>query len=250
MPALRQARLVIKYGVELGQDMTLKEMQSGHDALFLATGVWGEKSLGVAKGVVSGLDFLSQCKAGHVKALSGRVILLAGGDSAMDTARVALEQGACELLIVYAGPLSEMHWHMDDSWFRTEGVHFLTMTQPLGYRVDADGQVTGLRIRRCLGDSLDAAAMPETILSSTLIIEAMGLGLEASLTSALQGCSFTDEGLVKTAEGASLACGLPGVFAGGGVINGGASVSQCVAEGMRAGRKIDLLLRQEENAVL
>jgi glutamate synthase (NADPH/NADH) small chain len=243
MPALRQARLVIKYGVELGRDMTLEELLRDHDALFLATGVWGEKSLGVAKGVVSGLDFLSQAKAGRIKMLPERVILLAGGDSAMDTARVALEQGVRELLIVYAGPLSEMHWHMDDSWFRTEGVHFLTLTQPLGYRVDADGQVTGLRIRRCLGDSLGATSMAETILSSTLIIEAMGLGVEASLASALKGCSFTKEGLLITAEGASLACGLLGLFAGGGLINGGASVSQCVAEGMRAGHEIDQLLR-------
>jgi NADPH-dependent glutamate synthase beta subunit-like oxidoreductase len=89
--------------------------------------------------------------------------------------------------------------------------------------------------------------MAETILASTLIIEAMGLGLEASLVSALPGCSFTEEGLVKTSEVSSLACGgLPGVFIGGGVINGGASVSQCVAEGMRAGREIDLFLRTGE----
>ncbi len=246
MPALRQARLVIKYGVALGQDMTLEEMRRDHDALFLATGVWGEKLLGAAKGVVSGLDFLSQSKADLSRILPERVILLAGGDSAMDSAKVALERGARELLIVYGGPLSQMHWHMNDSWFRTEGVHFLTMTQPLGYRVDADGHVTGLRIRRCLGDSLDAAAMTETILSSTFIIEAMGLGLEASLASALPGCTFTDEGLVKTVAGDSLACGLPGVFAGGGVINGGASVSQCVAEGMQAGLEIDLFLRTEK----
>lgn len=246
MPALRQARLVIKYGVELGRNMTLEELLLGHDALFLAAGVWGEKSLGVAKGVVSGLDFLSQAKTGPLKTLPERVILLAGGDSAMDSAKVALEQGARELLIVYAGPLSDMHWHMDDSWFRTKGVHFLTMTQPLGYRVDADGQVTGLRIRRCLGDSLEAGEMAETILASSLIIEAMGLGLEASLVSAFQGCSFTEEGLLKTTEGTSLSCGLPGLFAGGGVINGGTSVSQCVAEGMRAGHEIDLFLSTGE----
>ena len=246
MPALRQARLVIKYGIALGRDMTLEEMRCGQDALFLAAGVWGEKSVGSAKGVVSGLDFLSQSKTVPAKTLPGRVILLAGGDSAMDSARVALERGARELLIVYAGPLSEMHWHMADSWFRTEGVHFLTMTQPLGYRVDADGHVTGLRIRRCLGDSLEEAEMAETILASTLIIEAMGLGLETSLVSALLGCSFTEEGLVKTSAASSLACGLPGVFAGGGVINGGASVSQCVSEGMRAGREIDLFLCKGE----
>lgn len=158
----------------------------------------------------------------------------------MDCARVALEAGAKELLIVYAGALSEMHWHMADEWFRTEGVHFLTMTQPIGYRVDADGKVTGLRIQRKLGVGLEGGAPPEEILEAELIIEAMGLGIEPAFKDALSGCSFTEEGLVQTAEyGQSLACGGPGLFAGGGLINGGASVVQCVAEGMRAGREID-----------
>jgi glutamate synthase (NADPH/NADH) small chain len=87
---------------------------------------------------------------------------------------------------------------------------------------------------------------PEYVLEANLIIEAMGLGLEKSLSAALQGCQFTDEGLVKTPNGSSLSTGLSGVYAGGGVINGGASVVQCVVEGMRAGREIDMFLEKND----
>jgi glutamate synthase (NADPH/NADH) small chain len=168
------------------------------------------------------------------------VILLAGGDSAMDSARVACELGARELTIVYAGALSEMHWHMPDGWFRTEGVHFMTLTRPLGYRVEAGGKVSGLRIQLNAGGTPG----PEQLLEAGLIIQAMGLGIEESLAVALQPCRFSEAGLVQTLDGASLSCGLPGVYAGGGLINGGAAVVQCVEEGMRAGREIDGYLLQ------
>ncbi len=235
-PALPAARLTIKYGVELGRDFALGALRDAHDAVFLAMGVWGERSIGDAAGVVSGLNFLTGVKAGTIRAVPERVILLAGGDSAMDCAKVAFEIGARELLIVYAGALSEMHWHMRDSWFRTEGVHLLTMNQPLCYCVDSDGKVKGLKVKNLL-------TATEAVIATTFVIEAMGLGIEPSLTAALTGCEFTGAGLIKTADGGSLACGLPGVFAGGGLINGGDAVVQCVAEGMRAGLEINEFLK-------
>jgi len=135
-----------------------------------------------------------------------------------------------------------MHWHMSDAWFRTEGVHFMTMTSPMGYRFDSDGKVSGLKIQRNLNMTSDGVSALEEILETTMVIEAMGLGLELSLTAALKGCSFTDEGLLQTAKASTFSCGLPGVFAGGGMINGGDSVVQCIAEGMRAGREMDEFL--------
>jgi len=243
-PALRAARLVIRYGVELGREITLADLRRDHDAVFLAAGVWGEQSLGCAEGVVAGVQFLRSARERTLRRVPDRVILLAGGDSAMDCARVALEAGARELLIVYAGALSEMHWHMADGWFRTEGVHFLTLTRPLGFRRESDGRVSGLKIQRLLDPLPAEGAAAETILEATLIVEAMGLELEPSLKSALQGCALTGDGLLQTAGGESLACALPGVYAGGGMINGGASVVQCIAEGMRAGREMDIFLAE------
>ncbi|MFA7172660.1 MAG: FAD-dependent oxidoreductase [Kiritimatiellia bacterium] len=250
MPALRKARLTIRYGVALGREISVEDLQREYDAVFLAAGVWGEQSLGVVPGVVPGPDFLVGVKSGVIRQVSDRVVLLAGGDSAMDCARVALEAGARELLIIYAGALSEMHWHMADEWFRTEGVHFLTMTQPTGYRIEADGKASGLRVQRKLGVAVDGSALPEEILEAELMIEAMGLGIEPALKAVLHECAFTAEGLVRTADnGSSLACGTPGLFAGGGLINGGATVVQCVAEGMRAGQEIDLFLGAAEKTM-
>jgi NADPH-dependent glutamate synthase beta subunit-like oxidoreductase/2,4-dienoyl-CoA reductase-like NADH-dependent reductase (Old Yellow Enzyme family) len=243
-PALSEARLRLRFGCELGRGISLETVRRDHDAVFLAAGVWGEHSLGRPDGVVDGVGFLRKTRAREIRTVPPRVILLAGGDSAMDSAMVARELGARELTIVYAGALSEMHWHMPDSWFRTEGVHFMTLTRPIGYQVEADGKVSGLRIRMNSGSPEAAYPGPEYVLEATLIIEAMGLGLEKSLTAALQGCQFSEEGLVKTPNGSSLSTGLSGIYAGGGVINGGASVVQCVAEGMRAGREIDVFLKK------
>ncbi len=242
-PALLAGRLVMRFGCELGRGLTLDEVRREHDAVFLAAGVWGERTLGRAEGVLDGVSFLRMAKAKEIKKVPSRVILLAGGDSAMDCAMVSRELGARELTIVYAGALSEMHWHMADAWFRTESVHFMTLTSPTGYQVGGAGKVSGLKVRMHLGPTSEAPQGPECLLEADLIIEAMGLGLEESLKVALAGCRFSKEGLIKTSSPTSLSCGLPGVFAGGGVINGGASVVQCVEEGMRAGREIDVFLR-------
>ncbi|MEI6787772.1 MAG: FAD-dependent oxidoreductase [bacterium] len=237
-PALCEARLVIKFGSELGREITLDGLRREHDAVFLAAGVWGEQSLGRTEGVLNGVAFLRQTRSGEIETVPPRVIVLAGGDSAMDCAAVALERGARELTIVYAGALSAMHWHMPDSWFRTAGVQFMTLTRPMGYEVDSAGTVTGLKI------SMNSVVGPgaESVLKADLIIEAMGLGVEESLTVSLSPCTFTEQGLVKTTGEHSLSCGIPGVYAGGGVINGGASVVQCVADGMKAGVEISKYL--------
>lgn len=232
-PALCEARLTVKFGCELGREITLEGLRRGHDAVFLAAGVWSERSLGRPEGVWDGVGFLRGARSGDIESVPSRVILLAGGDSAMDCAMVARELGARELTIVYAGPLSEMHWHMPDSWFRTEGVQFMTMTRPVGYEIDAGGKVSGLKVCRQPGVMPEAGAV-----AADLIIEAMGLGVGEALAAALSPCELTGEGLVKTVGANSLSCGIPGVYAGGGLINGGASVVQCVEEGMRAGREI------------
>ncbi len=244
-PALCQARLLIRHGVELGCDIALEELRQEYDAVFLATGVWGEQSLGSAEGVVPGVNFLALVRAGRITKVPERVILLAGGDSAMDSAKVALELGATELLIVSAGSLADMHWHMSDSWFRTQGVHFLTMTRPICYRVNSEGKVTGLKIQRTLASDENTAF--EEIIEASLVVEAMGLGIESSLRDSLAGCIFTEEGLLKTEEH-SYGCGVTGVFAGGGMINGGDSVVQCIAEGMQAGREMDVFLAEPQRA--
>lgn len=241
-PALRGGRLSFRFGRVLGGDLDLEELRRGHDGVFLATGVWAERSLGQADGVVSAVEFLRRARSGAAGKIPARVVLLAGGDSAMDCAEVARELGARELVIVYAGTQAEMHWHMPDAWFRTEGVQFMMLTRPVGYLTDADGKLRGVKVHCGGGLVVGGGRSAEAVLEAGLVIEAMGLGLDERVKVALKGCRFDAHGLLEVAGEGSLACGPEGVYAGGGMINGGAAVVQCIEEGMRAGREIDRFL--------
>ncbi len=99
------------------------------------------------------------------------------------------------------------------------------------------GNGSGVRFPSRVTDS-------ESILKVDLVIEAMGLSLPDELRASLDGLTFTDEGLLEIAGAGSFATNRSGVFAAGAIVNGGASVVECIAEGMRAVEEIDLWLGQ------
>ncbi len=246
-PALADGALAVWYERALGVDVTLSQLRDQFDAVLLAPGVWQEHSLGEAEGVVSALTFLAETKDGHRHAVPPRVAILAGGDCAMDAAAVALETGARDLTIVYAGSLAEMHWHMPGDWFASNRAHAMMLTRPLGYELDEHGVMTGVRICRTEYGTPDKdgvrmlADIPstESVLRVDLAIEAMGLRVSDAVRGALDGVDFTAHDLVAVTGDGSFATCLDGVYAAGGLINGGASVAQCIAEGMAAAEEID-----------
>jgi NADPH-dependent glutamate synthase beta subunit-like oxidoreductase len=135
-----------------------------------------------------------------------RVAILAGGDSAMDAARAVQRRGAKEIFIVFGGPRSAMHWHMPESWFATPGVHAMMNWQPLAYETGPEGHVRGVRLRH-------SELHTEAVLPVSLVIEAMELQAADYVRAALAG------------EGRR-------IYTAGALVNGGASVSRCVAEGI------------------
>lgn len=194
-PAITSGRLKIHFNATLGGQLSLDQLRRDHDAVLLAVGLWLERSLGKAPGVVSGLSFLEAARRDATLTVPERVAILAGGDSAMDATRTAQSRGAKEIFIVFGGPRSAMHWHMPESWFATPGVHAMMEWQPLGY------EAGGVRIRH-------TQFGVESVLAAGLIIEAMGL------------------------EAADPVRAIESVYAAGAIVNGGASVGQCVAEGV------------------
>ena len=201
-PAIAAARLRLHFGVTLGGNLGLEELRENHDAVLVATGLWQERSLGTTRGVIGALDFLEASEY----PVPNRVAILAGGDSAMDAARVAQSRGAEKIFIIFGGPRSAMHWHMPESWFATPGVEAMMNWQPSGYETDPDGQLLGVRI-------CHSELQTENMLRVGLVIEAMGLQASDEVRAALAGVA----GRIYTA---------------GALVNGGASVSRCVAEGL------------------
>lgn len=252
-PAFESGALTLEPGRELGVDVSLDDLTEQYDAVLLATGLWQEISIGAAAGVVDALAFLRQFKSGEPGSIPGRVAILGGGDSAMDVALAVTKFRTTDVYVVYGGSFSDMHWHMSEGWFRANGVHCLMLTDPIGYEVDTSGKLTGLKVQRTEYGPPDISGtrLPgpvdgsEWVLEADMVIEAMGLKLPDVLKDAVSDLSFTDSGLVRTAGEDSCATGTAGVFAAGAVINGGASVCQCVAEGMKAADEIDNFLRHQ-----
>lgn len=237
-------------GVALGGGTRLDDIvKEGFEAVLLAPGLSASVSLNAAEkpksGVRSALEFLVATKRGE--RVSGSVMVLGGGNTAIDAALSAKRAGASDVSIVYRRSFAEMPaWPDERDAAIRGGVNFLILTQPSGYVSDEQGRLTGLRVVRTRLGAPDASGRrrPEEIAGSghvipcDLVVEAIGQRADAPLQESLTGVEFTRAGLIKT-EQDSLATSRPGVFAAGDIVNGGATVVQAVAEGIRAAREID-----------
>ena len=208
-PALRANRLSISLGSEILPGPDLEKLRQSVDAVLVCTGVWREQTLGGrGNGVLGGLEFLESFKSGERTSVPDRVAVLAGGDCAMESARLSRESGASQVYVVFSGERSALHWHMPESWFATPGVHAMMEWEPLRYERGPQGELRGLHIRHAtLGTS--------ALLEIDMVIEAMGLEPDPRWDLQNAGISFA-----------------------GGILNGGTSVASCLAEGRAAAAKI------------
>lgn len=235
-----------------GASLTLDQIQDeGFDAVLVALGL--SKSVGLgpqrpASGVVSALDLLARIKSGE--RVEGGVLVLGGGNTAVDAAVSAKLAGAGDTAIVYRRSFEEMPaWPAERDAAIRAGVNFLILTQPLEYLTDAEGRLTGLKvIRTRLGAAgEDGRRKPEAIpgsehtLPADLVVEAIGQQAGDDIRRALEGVEFTRQGLVKTSPGSSETTRAM-VFAAGDLVNGGTTVVRAVAEGRDAAIEISARL--------
>jgi NADPH-dependent glutamate synthase beta subunit-like oxidoreductase/2,4-dienoyl-CoA reductase-like NADH-dependent reductase (Old Yellow Enzyme family) len=208
-PALRANRLSITLGSEILPGPDLEKLSQSVDAVLVCTGVWREPTLGAREnGVLGGLEFLESFKSGERTSVPDRVAILAGGDCAMESARLSRESGASQVYVIFEGERSALHWHMPESWFATPGVHGMMEWEPLRYERGLDGELRGIHLRHAtLGTS--------ALLEIDMVIEAMGLEPDPRWDFQTAGISFA-----------------------GGILNGGTSVASCLAEGRAAAAKI------------
>mgnify|MGYP000156237576 CR=1 FL=1 len=246
-------RIERRRGASLGPSYTLDAvLAEGFDAVLLAPGLSDsvplEARTAPPAGVWGAIEFLKAVKRGQK--VSGTVLVIGGGNTAIDAALSAKRAGAQDVSIVYRRSFAEMPaWPEERDAAIRAGVHFLVLTQPLGYE-QADGRLTALRVVRTrLGaPGADGRRAPEPIpgsehaLPADMVVEAIGQKLDEQVRQALTGVEITRRGLIKTA-GESLATTRKGVWAAGDAVNGGATVVQAVAEGVKAAREMDSFLK-------
>lgn len=237
-PALDAGRLTVSFRTSLGPCLTLAALRAGYERVVLAIGLGAGQTLGQAKGAVDAVTFLKEVKAGIVKTVPSRVAVLGAGNTAMDAGSAALSLGARDVFIVYRRNFHEMPaWREERDAFLANGGEFIILTQPLGYVLDNNGNLTGLRCARTELGEPDAGGRrrplvvhgSEYVLPVDMCIEAIGQAISPEMRDALDGINFTARGVIDV-NPKSMETSIPGVFAIGDAVNGGATAVQAVAD--------------------
>lgn len=264
---LKAMGVKIETNVVVGRTLTLEDLMGweGFQAVFLGSGAGLPKFMGIPgenrNGVVSANEFLTRnnlMKAYRQDAdtpiyVGRRVIVVGGGNVAMDAARTALRLGA-EVTVVYRRTEQELPARKEEVHHaKEEGVCFELLTNPVEVLGDERGWVRGLRCQRmALGEPDESGrrrpvAVPDAFCELPADVVIMSLGtspnpLIASTTDGLEvnrwGCLVADETGATT---------VPGVFAGGDAVTGAATVILAMGAGRRAAAAIDAYLRGLKN---
>jgi heterodisulfide reductase subunit A-like polyferredoxin len=241
-------------GVEIVTDSPVRDLAAlkadGFDAVLVATGTHRSTNLGVPGedrlGVMGGTDFLRQVKLGQALDLAGkRVVVVGGGNVAMDAARTARRLGAASVTVAYRRGRAEMpahHVEADDA--EREGVAFSLLVAPAEVVGDATGAVSGLRCTRMALGAPDASGRrrpepipgSEFVLPCEVILSAIGMTPDPG---AFAGQIEADARGTLRADPKTRRTDLPYVFAAGDAVNGPTDITRAVGEGRRAAHMID-----------
>jgi len=255
---LRQLGVDIQVDSVVGRIETVDELLEKYDAVYLGTGAGLPYFMNIpgenACGVYSANEFLTRTNL--MKAyqfpeydtpirVGSKVAVLGGGNVAMDAARTALRLGAAESWIVYRRSEAELPArHEEYEHAREEGVRFSFLTVPIRILQDDQGWVTGMECQRCELGEPDASGRrspvpvcgSEYVLPVDVVVVAIGQGPNPLVPRTTKGLALTKRGNIVADE--TGATSKPGVYAGGDVVTGAATVILAMGAGKTAARSI------------
>lgn len=233
----------LQTGKEVGDGLSAEALLRDYDAVFLGVGLGEDTRLGLpgedGPGVVGAIVWIEQMKLELTVADAaslGRVLVIGGGNTAIDVARESALLGAKEVTMVYRRGQKEMSGYAHElDCARVEGVRFVEHAAPHSFVRDASGKLLALRVSRAEGGK----PLPGTEydLPCDTVVLAIGQSKLRALASQFPGVELDAKGCVK-ADPATGQTGNPKVFAGGDCINGGKEVVNAVADGRNAARTL------------
>ncbi len=257
---LREVELIEREGVEIryntaiGRDLSFADLdEMGFEATFVGIGAHSGKKLRIPgeelPGSMDAIDFLREVSLGTRTEVGEKVLVIGGGNSAMDAARTALRMGAKEVRVVYRRAREQMPanpWEVDEA--EEEGVDFRFLSAPVS--CDGDTCVEGLVCQKMeLGppdDSGRRSPVPSTgapfELEADMIIAAVGQQPDFSPFAADPAIALNTWGYLEM-DPYTFVTSKPGVFVGGDAVSGGGSVIEAIQAGKLAAKYIDRHLR-------
>lgn len=266
---LEQSGVQFVLNCNVGEDLSFDAIRGQHDAVLIATGVYKSRDIeapGVgAAGVVKALDYLTasnrksfgdevvEFDSGELNAEGKRVVVIGGGDTAMDCVRTAVRQGARSVKCLYRRDRANMPGSQREvANAEEEGVEFVWLSAPRGFTGGAT--VDGVMVQKMRLGAPDASGRqsPELIEGADyvepadLVIQALGFEPEAIPTLwGVPELAVTRWGTIK-ADFRTHATSLAGVYAAGDIVRGASLVVWAIRDGREAAEAILGYLAQSE----
>jgi glutamate synthase (NADPH/NADH) small chain len=263
--------IVFHLGFEVGRDATLEELRQRHDAVLIATGVYKARDLaapGVGLGgVVPALEYLTasnrkglgdavaEFDSGRLDAAGKHVVVIGGGDTAMDCVRTAVRQGAASVKCLYRRDRANMPGSQREvRHAEEEGVEFVWLAAPEAFL--GDERVTGVRAHRMHLGVPDSSGrqVPQPLEHSAFTLEAdlaiLALGFDPEDVPALFGArelAVSRWGTVQI-DFRTMMTSLDGVFAAGDIVRGASLVVWGIRDGRDAAEQIDRYVKAKAAA--
>jgi glutamate synthase (NADPH/NADH) small chain len=258
---LADSGVTFELNCAIGEDLSFDELRARHDAVLIATGVYKSRDLGGPgaglPGIVRAIDYLTasnriglgdsvpEFDSGELNAAGKRVVVIGGGDTAMDCVRTAIRQGATSVKCLYRRDRANMPGSQREvANAEEEGVEFAWLTAPKGFT--GDSAVTGVRVARMRLGAPDATGRqsPEEVPDadytepSELVIKALGFEPEElPRLWGVKGLEVTRWGTVK-ADFLTKQTSLEGVYAAGDIVRGASLVVWAIRDGREAAESI------------
>ncbi|MDB5370177.1 MAG: dihydropyrimidine dehydrogenase [Roseomonas sp.] len=246
----------------VGEDVTLDELRAKHDAVLIATGVYKARDIGGAgaelNGIVPALDYLTasnreglgdavpEFENGALNAAGKTVVVIGGGDTAMDCVRTAIRQGAKAVTCLYRRDKANMPGSLREvKNAEEEGVRFAWLCAPEGFV--GEGAVTGVQaVKMHLGlpdatgrQQVEPIAGSAFVEPADLVIKALGFDPEdLPAMFSEPALSVSRWGTVKV-DRRNMMTDLPGVFAAGDIVRGASLVVWGIRDGRDAADQIE-----------
>ena len=245
----------VKKNISVGKDISFDDITKEYDAAYISIGAHADKKIGIEgedakSGITSAVEMLRAIGDGDMPDYTGKkVIVIGGGNVAMDVARSSIRLGASKVSIVYRRRKADMTALEEEvEGAEAEGCDVLELMSPVRIKQDEEGNAIGLIVKPQMISRVShgrpapkAAAKDEVLLESDLIVVAIGQGIETK--------SFEEHG-IKVQRGVISALNTgnitpqdgemsEGVFAGGDCVTGPATVIKAIAAGKVAAANID-----------
>ncbi|MGZ2368471.1 NADPH-dependent glutamate synthase [Ancylomarina sp. YFZ004] len=250
----------------VGQTASIDDLKAdGYKAFYVGSGAGLPRFMNIpgenANGILSSNEYLTRVnlmgadsEESDTPVLRGKnVVVVGGGNTAMDSVRTAKRLGAERAIIVYRRSEEEMPARAEEVHHaKQEGIEFMTLTNPIEYMADKNGRVSQMKVQKMELGEPDASGRrrpvpvegSECILDCEVVVVAVGVSPNPLIPNSVEGLDVSKWGTIEVVKD-KMQSSIPEMFAGGDIVRGGATVILAMGDGRKAAKNMNIYLTEK-----